>query len=237
MATDLIIRDEPSRPAYLLVSEEDPNEVEGPRRKVEMAKSGKSACTGCKKYISANTPRFATRTIINGHVGWSYKHLECVTERQMQNMIKNYDGTRSGGLGYQRVTDLFGYAGLPPEAKIKVQQMWRRLAGPESAFLAPVGDSSSDIFEGNENIPPNLPARVSTKPISKKRKSKAESKMEEGGAQLEHHKVESRPSKKGRKKTEKTTRAIVKVKAESEQVVILEPSSFGRTRRAPVKYE
>ena len=83
------------------------------RRRIENAKTSRSTCSKCKEYIKKGSVRFGTEVEIYGRLGYYWRHLECVTERQKLNMKL---------IGIEQPQDLFGFEDLDTDEVVKPMQ-------------------------------------------------------------------------------------------------------------------
>ena len=91
---------------------------------VELAKSGRSTCSECEQYIHQGTVRFGTWFSVMGHDSVKWKHIECVSERQIGNIYRQ-------GL---KAEDIDGYDELSSKESRAVDQALEIPEDPAQKF-------------------------------------------------------------------------------------------------------
>lgn len=75
-----------------------------PPYKFELAKSSRAKCKKCKEPIEANSPKLAVLMNIKDHPVYGSNHVNCMTKRMKQNIIKKV-GNLDDLEGYELLTD------------------------------------------------------------------------------------------------------------------------------------
>ena len=90
---------------------------------IEYAKSGRSSCKGCKTTINAGEVRFGSVNDQGDHVMTHWKHVECLTEKQMANIEE------AGG-----IAAVTGFSDLKPADRTKVEKRAKELRAEADAI-------------------------------------------------------------------------------------------------------
>ena len=117
---------------------------------IEPAKSGRSTCKGCKEKIEKDSWRFGSSVAMGNHITTYWKHLECVTTKQLRNVkatlgsLERITGFPTSAAGVEAVCDVFD--SVLPDWKHQPEPVLER--APEEGDAAAESETATETENG-----------------------------------------------------------------------------------------